>query len=210
MAADVLLYNAEYVPVGDDQSQHLEFMRDIAERLNSRFSGPTGEPLFTLPRAVKEQHEFFGKDQGLRIRDLQDPSKKMSKSDETGKGVIFMDDAPDAAAKKVMSATTDSVGSIHYDYKAQPGISNLLEVYALLAKQPIVEVAAEWEGRTMYGELKSAVAEQVRVFLSEFQKNLAAVDQNRVQSRLQADEVTMNQTADETLLRVQKAVGLRP
>jgi tryptophanyl-tRNA synthetase len=79
-----------------------------------------------------------------------------------------------------------------------------------LAKQPIVEVAAEWEGRTMYGELKSAVAEQVRVFLSEFQKNLAAVDQNRVQSRLQADEVTMNQTADETLLRVQKAVGLRP
>jgi tryptophanyl-tRNA synthetase len=111
MAADILLYNATYVPVGDDQSQHLEFTRDIAERMNSKF----GE-LFTVPKAVKEQHEFFGKDQGLRIRDLMDPTKKMSKSDETGKGVIFLTDTPEAARKKIMSATTDSEGKVAYDY----------------------------------------------------------------------------------------------
>jgi tryptophanyl-tRNA synthetase len=89
MAADILLYGAEYVPVGDDQSQHLEFTRDIAERMNTRFGD-----LFMLPKAVKDQHAFFGKDQGLRIKDLLDPSKKMSKSDESGKGVIFLSDSP--------------------------------------------------------------------------------------------------------------------
>lgn len=84
MAADMLLYGALYVPVGDDQTQHLEFTRDIGQRLNERF----GE-LLTIPKPVKEQHAFFGKDQGLRIRDLQDPTKKMSKSDDSGKGVIL-------------------------------------------------------------------------------------------------------------------------
>jgi tryptophanyl-tRNA synthetase len=92
MAADILLYGATYVPVGDDQTQHLEFTRDIAERMNNQF----GE-LFVVPKPVKEQHEFFGKDQGLRIKDLTDPAKKMSKSDETGKGVIFMTDLPEVA-----------------------------------------------------------------------------------------------------------------
>jgi tryptophanyl-tRNA synthetase len=205
MAADILLYNASYVPVGDDQSQHLEFTRDIAMRMNSQFDAE----LFTIPKSVKEQHTFFGKDQGLRIRDLQDPAKKMSKSDETGKGVIFMDDNPDAAAKKVMSATTDSVGSIHYDYQTQPGISNLLEIYALLAQQPLVEVAAEWEGKTSYGELKSAVAEQVRIFLTTFQEKYATVDFAQIEAKLASDEAAMNETANQTLLRVQKVVGLR-
>ena len=205
MAADILLYNATYVPVGDDQTQHLEFTRDIAERLNKRFD----TELFTIPKPAKEQHEFFGKDQGLRIRDLQDPGKKMSKSDETGKGVIFLDDKPDVAAKKVMSATTDSEGSIHYDYKTQPGISNLLEMYALLAQQPIVEVAAEWEGKPSYGELKTAVAEQVQQFLTAFQTQYAAADLAKIEAKLQSDEAAMNTIANETLLRVQKAVGLR-
>lgn len=95
MAADMLLYNATYVPVGEDQTQHLEFTRDIAERLNRQF----GE-LFVVPKPVKEQHEFFGKDQGLRVRDLVDPTKKMSKSDETGSGVIFLTDTEDIARKK--------------------------------------------------------------------------------------------------------------
>ena len=103
MAADILLYGAEYVPVGEDQTQHLEFTRDIAQRLNAKF----GE-LFVEPKPVQEQHAFFGKDQGLRIRDLQNPAKKMSKSDESGRGVIFLSDSPDTARKKVMSAETDS------------------------------------------------------------------------------------------------------
>ena len=94
MAADILLYNASYVPVGDDQTQHLEFTRDIAERMNAKF----GTDLFTIPLSVPKQHEFFGKDQGLRIRDLIDPTKKMSKSDETGRGVIFLSDTPEAVS----------------------------------------------------------------------------------------------------------------
>ena len=174
MAADILLYGATYVPVGDDQSQHIEFTRDIGERFNKQF----GE-IFTIPKAVKEQHAFFGKDQGLRIRDLQDPTKKMSKSDDTGKGVVFMGDGPDEAAKKVMSATTDSEGSIHYDYTKQPGISNLLEIYALLNQQPVTDVATEWEGKSSYGKLKSAVAELVRIFLTDFQYNLSQVDEGQ-------------------------------
>jgi len=204
MAADILLYGATYVPVGDDQTQHLEFTRDIAQRMNERF----GE-LFTIPKPVKEQHTFFGKDQGLRIRDLQDPSKKMSKSDENGKGVIFMGDDPAAAAKKIMSAATDSVGVIHYDRENQPGICNLLEISALLHGRPADKVAAEWEGKTSYGELKSAVAEQVKLFLHDFQVRLADVDDAALQTKLQKDEAAMNTKANETLLRVQKAVGLR-
>lgn len=204
MAADILLYGATYVPVGDDQTQHLEFTRDIAERLNGRF----GE-IFIIPKPVKQQHEFFGKDQGLRIRDLVDPTKKMSKSDETGKGVIFMNDSPETAAKKVMSATTDSKASIHYDYKEQPGISNLLEIYALLNKQPMPEVAIEWEGKSNYGELKGEVAQLVKNFLANFQKRLAEVNDTRLLEKLQQDEIAMNMQANATLLRAQKAVGLR-
>jgi tryptophanyl-tRNA synthetase len=132
MAADILLYGAKYVPVGDDQTQHLEFTRDMAERMNSKF----GE-LFVVPEPVQKQHEFFGKDQGLRIKDLQNPSRKMSKSEESDKGVIFLGDDPEEAAKKVMSATTDSVGTVHYDLENQPGISNLLQIHALLAGETL-------------------------------------------------------------------------
>jgi len=204
MAADMLLYGASYVPVGDDQSQHLEFTRDIGERINSQFG-----KVFTVPKSVKEQHAFFGKDQGLRIRDLQDPSKKMSKSDETGKGVIFMGDTPDVAAKKIMSATTDSLGRVHYDYKDQPGISNLLEIFSLLSKLPMAEVALLWEGKTNYGELKSEVANLVKLFLTDFQKRLAEVDDKALLAKLERDEAAMNLQANATLVRVQKAIGLR-
>ena len=204
MAADILLYGATYVPVGDDQSQHLEFTRNIAARLNSRFGD-----IFVVPKSVKEQHAFFGKDQGLRIRDLADPTKKMSKSDETGKGVIFMGDTPEAAAKKIMSATTDSVGSINYDYARQPGISNLLEIYALLARRPVSDVAAEFAGKSNYGELKHHVAHQVSDFLTSFQQQLDTVDKEALLKKLEQDEIAMNIQANATLQRVQQAVGLR-
>jgi tryptophanyl-tRNA synthetase len=128
-AADILLYGASYIPVGDDQTQHLEFTRDIAVRMNAKFGN-----LFTVPVSVKEQHEFFGKDQGLRIKDLADPTKKMSKSDETGKGVIFLNDSPEDARKKIMSAETDSFGKIAHDRERQPGISNLLEPLGALPR----------------------------------------------------------------------------
>lgn len=204
MAADILLYGSSYVPVGDDQTQHLEFARDISTRLNSQF----GE-LLVVPKAVNEQHTFFGKDQGLRIKDLADPTKKMSKSDETGKGVIFLTDTPDIARKKVMSATTDSVGRINYDYEKQPGISSLIDLLALLKGVDKQQVIDQYQGQTMYGPLKQDVAEVVVDFLSDFQAKLAAVDDKALVAKLEADEKVMNEQANATLLKVQKAVGLR-
>jgi tryptophanyl-tRNA synthetase len=204
MAADILLYNASYVPVGEDQTQHLEFTRDIAGRLNNQF----GE-LFTVPLPVPKQHEFFGKEQGLRIKDLQDPIKKMSKSDETGKGVIFMSDAPELAVKKVMSATTDSLNKIAFDPKGQPGITNLLQIMALLSGRSQQEVNDEWMGKERYGDFKKAVADVVGGFLQDFQSRLAQVDDSQIAAKLKHSEALMNETANATLLRTQKAVGLR-
>ena len=205
MAADILLYGSEYVPVGDDQTQHLEFTRDIGERMNKSFGD-----IFVIPKAVKEQHKFFGKEQGLRIKDLQDPSKKMSKSDESGKGVIFLSDTPEAAARKVMSAVTDEEACVRFDRENQPGISNLLEILALLQNRDQKDVVDEFEGQTSYGDFKAIVAEEVRRFLVDFQKKLHAVDDSAVMKKLEASEKVLTITANATLLRAQQAVGLRP
>ena len=204
MAVDILLYSAKYIPVGDDQSQHLEFARDIAERMNSRF----GE-LFVVPEPVAKQHEFFGKDQGLRIKDLLDPTKKMSKSDESGRGVVFLSDSPEDAAKKIMSAATDSVGAVHYDKASQPGIANLLDILALLRGKPVTEVTAEFEGMERYGDFKKVVADEMAGFLRDFQRRLSDIDSQAVESKLHSSEAAMNSIANETLRRVQRAVGLR-
>jgi tryptophanyl-tRNA synthetase len=205
MAADILLYNALYVPVGDDQTQHLEFTRDIAERMNNQFG-----QLFTVPMPVAKQHEFFGKDQGLRIKDLIDPTKKMSKSDETGRGVIFMSDSPEAAAKKIMGATTDSFGEIKYDPVKRPGISNLLQMHALLAGEALQAVIEHHAGQTNYGDLKAEVAEQVTEFLTDFQTKLAKVDEATILAKLEKDEAAMRQQSSQILDKVQQVVGLRP
>ncbi|HUP26484.1 MAG TPA: tryptophan--tRNA ligase [Candidatus Limnocylindrales bacterium] len=199
MAADILLYGASYVPVGDDQTQHIEFTRDIAERLNAKF----GE-LFVVPKPVKDQHQFFGKDQGLRIRDFTEPSKKMSKSDETGKGVIFLRDSPESARQKIMSAATDSFNDIRHDYKERAGISNLLDILTLLGGN-----AQEFIGQNQYGPLKSAVADKVADFLNTFQTKLAQVDDKALTQKLAASEATMNEQANQTLHKVQQALGLR-
>jgi tryptophanyl-tRNA synthetase len=199
MAADILLYGAEYVPVGDDQTQHLEFTRDIAQRMNTKFGN-----LFTVPKPVNEQHKFFGKDQGLRIRDLLDPTKKMSKSDETGKGVIFLTDSPKEAGQKIMSAATDSLGKVAHDYDAQPGISNLLDIYKLLGGE-----AGEFIGQNQYGPLKETVAKKISEFLGDFHAKLNKVDEPKLLNKLETSEAQMNKQANHTLNKVQKAVGLR-
>lgn len=204
MAADILLYNATYIPVGDDQTQHLEFTRDIAERMNGRFGD-----LFTVPEAVKKQHEFFGNDQGLRVKDLVDPTKKMSKSDDTGKGVIFLGDDPALAAKKIMSATTDTLGEIHFDRAKQPGISNLLEILALLRGVKLQTVIDEFEGLDRYGDFKKVVAAEMEAFLTGFQSRLATLDETAIIAKLEKSERDMNMIANATLLRAQQAVGLR-
>jgi tryptophanyl-tRNA synthetase len=205
MAADILLYGASYIPVGEDQTQHIEFSRNIAQRMNVRFS----QELFIVPNEVKQQHEFFGKDQGLRIKDLADPTKKMSKSDETGKGVIFMTDSPDEARQKIMAATTDSLGKIAYDKELQPGIANLLDILALVSGRGLSEVRREYEGQTQYGPLKVAVADVLAEFLTKFQDDLVRVNDQAIVDKLAASEKLMNEQANATLYRVQKAVGLR-
>lgn len=205
MAADILLYNTRYVPVGDDQTQHVEFARDIALRMNHKF----GE-LFRVPEPVKAQHTFFGKDQGLRIMDLQHPTKKMSKSDEIGKGVIFLGDDPAEAAKKVMSAATDDKAEINFDRVNQPGISNLLEILALLRAQPLEQTIAEFQGQTRYGDFKQVVAQAVESFLRDFQTRLRTVDEAAIITKLEQSERDLAVIANATLLRTQQAVGLRP
>ncbi|CAN5685555.1 tryptophan--tRNA ligase [soil metagenome] len=200
MAADILLYGAKYVPVGDDQTQHLEFTRDIAQRINNKFGD-----IFTVPEDVKAQHALFGKDQGLRIRDLVNPEKKMSKSDETGKGVIFLTDTPTIARKKIMSATTDSLEKIIHDFDTQPGVSNLLDVLDLFGGN-----SSDFIGQPQYGPLKTAVADVVCEFLEDIQKKYEAVDMDSLSQALESSETIMRSHADKTLRSLQQAIGFRP
>jgi tryptophanyl-tRNA synthetase len=205
MAADILLYGAKWVPVGDDQKQHLEITRDIALRMNNKFGN-----LFTVPEDWKKQLEFASLDNGVRIRSLSNPDKKMSKSISDPRGTILLSDDPTDAAKKVMSATTDSVGTIHFDWDAQPGITNLLQILSLLNGRDQAEVNSDWEGKTSYGDLKKAVAESVREFLGEFQARYNAVGEAALLAKLEASEESVKGTAEQTLHAVQQAVGLRP
>jgi tryptophanyl-tRNA synthetase len=134
----------------------------------------------------------------------------MAKSVNDPAGTITMTDDPKAAAKKVMSATTDSIGVINFDWKKQPGITNLLQMYALLSGKTINETVTEWQGKTHYGDLKQAVAQEVEAFLKDFQKKVAAVDEQKLLTKLEEDETIVRAIANQTLLRVQQAVGLRP
>ena len=204
MAADILLYNARWVPVGEDQFQHLEITRDIALRMNHKF----GE-LFTVPESTAKQTAFIQRDTGLRIRSLTNPEKKMSKSSNDQKSKINLADTPAQARKKIMAATTDSLGVINFDWQRQPGITNLLQLLAILTNRPQAEVNTEWVGQTQYGPLKRAVAEAVATFLTDFQARLAGISDETLLATLERSERAMNEVASITLLRVQKAVGLR-
>jgi tryptophanyl-tRNA synthetase len=163
-----------------------------------------------VPEAWGKQLEFASRDAGVRIRSLRNPEKKMSKSVSDPSGTIMITDNPQEAAKKIMRAETDSYGEIKYDFHERPGISNLLQMLALLTERPQAEVNAEWEGQTRYGDLKKAVADATESFLTDLQTRLNSIDEDALLAKLAADERAMNQVANETLLRVQKAVGLRP
>ena len=204
MAADILLYSAKYVPVGEDQFQHLEITRDIAMRFNKKF----GE-VFVVPVTTREQVKFMELDEGLRIRSLTEPEKKMSKSDKNDRSKILLGDDPEIARKKIMGATTDNVGMIQFDMFNQPGVSNLLQILSLMTNKTLVDVTSEWAGRTNYGELKSAVADEVVRFLGEFQKNVAGISDEYVLEILERGEERMRNVANGKLLEVQKAVGIR-
>ena len=205
MAADILLYNAKWVPVGEDQFQHLELCRDIAMRMNNKF----GE-LFVVPAPTAEQTKFVQLNKGLRIRDLVDPTKKMSKSNVSPASKILMTDDPTTAYKKIMSATTDSLGKINFDWQNQPGITNLLQILALLSEKSQIEINRIWVGQTKYGELKKAVANQIVSFLTNFAEKMAQIDETALDAKLETSEQAMKQVANQTLARVHKAIGLRP
>ena len=204
MAADILLYSAEYVPVGEDQFQHLELTRNLAQRFNHRYGD-----IFVVPATTKEQVKFMGLDNGVRIRDLLNPEKKMSKSTPAENSKIMLEDTPERAAKKIMSATTDSLGKIKYDMWAQPGISNLLHIESLMTDTAISKVEAKWSGQTSYGELKKQVASTVADGLRDFQAKLAEISDEMVLELLESGESYANEIANRKLLEVQKAVGLR-
>jgi tryptophanyl-tRNA synthetase len=199
MAADILMYDAAYVPVGDDQRQHLEITRDLAERFNSRF----GETL-VVPDAyiVKES---------ARIMDLQDPTSKMSKSTSSPKGLIDLMEDPARIAKNIRSAVTDTVGEVRYDPEGQPGVSNLLVVHSVLSGTPVDELAASFAGRG-YGDLKKEVADVVVEALTPFQERMKQLlDDPAELDRILADGARRaGQVAEATMARVREAVGLLP
>ena len=157
MAADIILYDADYVPTGADQKQHVELARDIAERFNNKY-GKT----FNIPEPMIPEN-------GAKIMDLQDPSKKMSKSSENNKGIIFMLDDEKTIRKKIMSAVTDSEGKVYYDSDNKPGISNLLTIYAAFKKISIEESEIHFKDYN-YGNLKKEVADVLVDSLSVIQE----------------------------------------
>ncbi|STY76050.1 Tryptophan--tRNA ligase [Macrococcoides caseolyticum] len=157
MAADILLYGTNIVPVGEDQKQHLELARDLAERFNARYND-----IFTIP-------EIRMPKVGGRIMSLQEPTKKMSKSDSNTKGFISLLDPPNTVAKKIKSAVTDSDGIVKYDKENKPGISNLLSIYSIFTGKPIAELEAMYEGKG-YGDFKSDLADVMVKFITPFQE----------------------------------------
>lgn len=205
MATDILLFDGNYIPVGQDQFQHIELTRDIAIRVNHRFD----KEIFTIPEKTSEQAKFMGTDDGIRIRDLMNPEKKMSKSAKSENSKIMMTDKPAVAAKKIMSATTDSFGEIKFDLKERPGISNLLQIEALVNDRPLSEVVSEWEGKSNYGELKKQVAASVEKMLTEFQDKLAKISDDEVYELMETGEKYANKKAGKKLTELQKAFGLR-
>lgn len=204
MAADILLYDATYVPVGEDQFQHIELARNLATRFNNKY----GE-IFTIPAKTAEQAKFMGRDDGIRIRDLMNPEKKMSKSTLAENSKIMLSDDPARAAKKIMSATTDSEGIVRFDMFKQPGISNLLQIESLVNDLPLQDVISTWAGETRYGDLKKKVASSVQSFLELFQNRLQSIDDDIVYKLLEDGEIYANKVANAKLLEVQKAFHLR-
>lgn len=196
MAADILLYQTNIVPVGDDQTQHLELTRDVAERFNNRF-GKT----FTIP-------EIRIPEVGARIMSLQEPTKKMSKSDENERGFISMLDSPKKIEKKVKSAVTDSEGIVKYDKENKPGVSNLLTIYASCTGESIETIEKKYEGKG-YGDFKTGVATAVINLLQPIQdRYYELIDSDVLDEILDRGAEKAAITANKTLANAQKAMGL--
>jgi len=198
MAADILLYHTDRVPVGDDQRQHLELTRDIAQRFNSRY----GET-FVIPKAAIPKV-------GARIMDLQNPEAKMSKSEDSPQGTIDLLDPPDVIRKKIKTAVTDSGREI-VAREDKPAISNLLSIYSVASGKTIVELEAKYEGKG-YGDLKKDLAEALVAYLEPIQQRFKqyASDPGEVARILEAGAAKAQSMASKTLATVYDRVGFLP
>lgn len=195
MAADILLYQTDVVPVGIDQMQHLELTRNIAERFNNIYGD-----VFTVPEA------YVGK-VGAKIMSLQDPTRKMSKSDENPNASIYLMDDPDTIMRKFKRAVTDSEGYVSYRDE-QPGVKNLIEIYCACTGKTPDEAVKEFEGKG-YGELKPAVAESVISVLKPLQDEFARLSRDKayIDSIIKENAEKANYFATKTLRKVQRKVG---
>jgi len=196
--ADILLYQANLVPVGEDQRQHIELTRDVAERFNHAYS-----PTFTIP-------EVYVPKIGARIMSLQEPDKKMSKSDENENAYIALSDAPDVVVRKIKRAVTDSDGEIRTG-EDKPGVTNLLSIYAACSESTLEEAVREFAGKG-YGDLKSATADAVVAILEPLQKRYAEIlaDKAYCQEIMQKGAEKAGNAAFKTLRKVQRKIGLAP
>lgn len=196
MTADILLYNADVVPVGEDQTQHVELTRDFVHRFNTRY----GKELFKMPKAITPKV-------GARIMSLSEPTRKMSKSDP--KGDIFLKDDMNIIRKKIMSAVTDLGSDVIYDPENKPGISNLLTIYAALSDITIKEAEEIFKDCHRYGDFKKAVADKVIEVLEPFQKKYKEVLESGIIDKVLEDGARKaSYTANKLLTKVKKTVGL--
>ena len=196
MAADILLYNANYVPVGEDQKQHVELTRDIAQRFNNKYS-----ETFVVPEPLISEV-------GARIMSLSDPTKKMSKSEESNKGCIYLLDDLKIARKKIMSAVTDSLGVIQLDKENQPGLYNLIEIASSLTQRDMKDIVEEFRGKG-YGQLKSYVADVVCESLQNIQERYNQIIASKQIEKVLSDGATKaSNIANQTLNTVKHKIGL--
>jgi len=195
MAADILLYHAHLVPIGDDQRQHLEVTRDLAERFNNRF----GE-VFPVPEALIPKTS-------ARVMSLTDPTSKMSKSDPNDRSRVLILDPPDLVRKKIKSAVTDSDPDVRYDREAKPGISNLLEVMAACTDRTVESLVDEY-GSAGYGRFKEAVAEAVITALAPVRRSYQQLDDADVARVMRRGALDARTKAEGFQQQVRKVTGL--
>lgn len=196
MAADILLYNTNHVPVGNDQKQHLELTRDLAERFNRKYND-----IFTVP-------EVKISEVGARIMSLQEPTKKMSKSDENQKATIYMLDEPKKIIKKIKSAVTDSDGIVRFDPVEKPGVSNLLTILSSATNTAIKDLEQKYEG-VGYGQFKQDVADAVVNVLEPIQQRYSEIiESSTLDEVLDQGRDAASRVANKTLAKAKKAMGL--
>jgi tryptophanyl-tRNA synthetase len=196
MAGDILLYQTDVVPIGDDQRQHLELSRDIAERFNSRFGETFRVPEGRYPEL------------GARVMDLQEPTNKMSTTGGTAQGTVLIVDSPDVVRRKFKSAVTDSGREVRHDRESKPGVSNLIEIMSVATGDSIREIESRYDG-SGYGQFKEDVGEAVVALLSPIAERYAALraDERELHRLLSVGAEKARKASDPTLERMYDVMG---